>query len=159
MSFAESTILFGFHAVRMGFLILRHVVVTLLTFCTCQCNSCAHDFHLHLIFSYSRSNLSIKKRPGLFHSPHYYITTSLPRQSLFFKYTPKNTTSFLSAAANADRRKMYFLHAGCLQHSGTRLNRASGGVNIVHQNHAPRNRNAPVNRKRFLQIPETFLRI
>ena len=50
MGFAESAVLLGFHSVRMSFLILGHVVITLFAFGTCQCNSCAHDFHLHLIF-------------------------------------------------------------------------------------------------------------
>ena len=43
---AESAVLLGLHAVRMSFLILRHVVVTVLAFRTLQCNSCAHNFHL-----------------------------------------------------------------------------------------------------------------
>ncbi len=98
MSLAESTILLSFHAVRMGLLILRHVVVTLFANRTCQCNLCAHDFHLHLnfrCFSVSfchalllagfRQNLSIKKRPKLFHSPHYYITRKVIRQYLFYQ--------------------------------------------------------------------------
>ena len=99
MSFAESTIFFGLHAIRMCLFILRHVVVPLFTFCTCQCNLCAHDFHLHLNFrcfsvsSFSalcfaglRQNLSIKKRPKLFHSPYHYSITMSMRQSfsLFF---------------------------------------------------------------------------
>ena len=52
----------------MSFLILRHVVIALLAFCTCQCNLCAHDFHLRLIlckaafFSACYRKLSIKKR-------------------------------------------------------------------------------------------------
>lgn len=98
MSLAESTILLSFHAVRMGLLILRHVVVTLFANRTCQCNLCAHDFHLHLNFrcfsvsfchalllAGSRQNLSIKKRPKLFHSPHYYITRKVIRQYLFYQ--------------------------------------------------------------------------
>ena len=43
--------LIGFHSVRMSLLILRHVVITLLTFCTCQCDSNAHNFHLAFLFS------------------------------------------------------------------------------------------------------------
>jgi hypothetical protein len=45
---AESAILLGFHSLRMSFLILCHVVITLFAFCTCQCNSCAQNFHLAL---------------------------------------------------------------------------------------------------------------
>ena len=43
---AESAVLLGLHAVRMSFLILCHVVVTVLAFRTLQCNSRAHNFHL-----------------------------------------------------------------------------------------------------------------
>ena len=49
MSLAESAVLLGFHSVRMSLLILGHVVIALLAFCACQCDLCAHDFHLHLI--------------------------------------------------------------------------------------------------------------
>ena len=39
---AESAILFDFHSVRMRLLVLCRIVVTLLTFRTCQCDSCAN---------------------------------------------------------------------------------------------------------------------
>ena len=88
MCLTESTILFCFHSVRMSLLILGHVVVTLLAFCTCQCDFCAHDFHLHLNFRFFGPSLilSIKKRPKLFHSPAKCIINMLLRQgfSLFF---------------------------------------------------------------------------
>lgn len=48
---SSSAVFFSFHAIRMSFLILRHVVVTVFTFRTLQCNSCAHNFHLR--FNYS----------------------------------------------------------------------------------------------------------
>ena len=46
----ESTVFTCFHSVRMSFLILCHVVVTLFAFCTCQCDSNAHNFHLAFFF-------------------------------------------------------------------------------------------------------------
>ena len=33
----------------MSLLILGQIVIALLAFCACECNLCAHDFHLHLI--------------------------------------------------------------------------------------------------------------
>ena len=55
----------------MSFLILCHIVVTLFTFCTFQCDSCAHNFHLAFFKLNSvlhgslrdYPNLGIKKRP------------------------------------------------------------------------------------------------
>ena len=67
MLLAESAILLDFHSVRMSLLILRRIVVTLFTFRTCQCDSCAHNFHLSLVVFCRRpgrpSILGIKKRP------------------------------------------------------------------------------------------------
>ena len=94
MSLAESAVLLGLHAVRMSFLILRHVVIALLAFCTCQCNLCAHDFHLRLIlckaafFSACYRKLSIKKRPMFFHSPVYYIIKEAARQAITCRHSP-----------------------------------------------------------------------
>ena len=99
MSFAESTIFFGLHAIRMCLFILRHVVVPLFTFCTCQCNLCAHDFHLHLIFRcFSASllcqisllaNFEHKKKTYIFHSPEYHTIRISARQVF-----PLRTRSF-----------------------------------------------------------------
>ena len=88
MLLAESAVLLCFHTVRMSFLVLRHVVVALFAFCTCQCNLCAHDFHLHLNYRSSHLPLrylilSIKKRPKLFHSPVYYTIEISIRQGIF----------------------------------------------------------------------------
>ena len=44
MSLAELTVLFGLHTFRMVLFFLCHVVITLFTFCTCQCDFYAHDF-------------------------------------------------------------------------------------------------------------------
>ena len=93
MCFTKSAVLFCFHAVRMGFFILRHVVITLFAFCTCQCDSRAHNFHLHLNILGSRSFLSTKKRPTLFQSPLHYSICSGKRQSFsydFFLYLSVN---------------------------------------------------------------------
>ena len=43
MGSAESTIFLSLHPVRMRLLIFGGIVVTLLTFCARQCNSCTHD--------------------------------------------------------------------------------------------------------------------
>ena len=88
MLLAESAVLLCFHTVRMSFLVLSHVVVALFAFCTCQCNFCAHDFHLHLYYRSSHLPLrylilSIKKRPKLFHSPVYYTIEMSVRQGIF----------------------------------------------------------------------------
>ena len=66
MSFAESTIFFGLHAIRMCLFILRNVVVPLFTFCTCQCDFYAHDFHLHCVFALSLVILADQRRPFRF---------------------------------------------------------------------------------------------
>lgn len=75
MSLTEFTIFFCFHSVWMILFFFCHVVVTLFTFCTCQCDFYAHDFHLHVfIIADSIGRLSfatvifasifgIKKRP------------------------------------------------------------------------------------------------
>lgn len=66
MSLAESAVLLSLHAVRMSFLILRHVVIALLALRACQCNFCAHDFHLHLYYRSSHfcpgTNFEHKKK-------------------------------------------------------------------------------------------------
>ena len=84
----------------MIFFLFCHVVITLFTFRTCQCDFYAHDFHLHCVFAFSviadvcgglflcgrqRSYplfLCIKKRPSSM-SLFDYITISLPRQEFF----------------------------------------------------------------------------
>ena len=84
----------------MIFFLFCHVVITLFTFRTCQCDFYAHDFHLHCVFAFSviadvcgglflcgrqRSYplfLCIKKRPSSM-SLFDYITISLPRQGFF----------------------------------------------------------------------------
>lgn len=86
MPFAESAILLGFHTVRMNFLILRHVVISLFTFCTCQCNSRTHNFHLHIKMSFFSDLcfiLGIKKRPSFFHTLIHYNITFYIRQYFF----------------------------------------------------------------------------
>lgn len=100
VSLAELTIFFCFHSVRMIFFLFCHVVITLFTFRTCQCDFYAHDFHLHCVFAFSviadvcgglflcgrqRSYplfLCIKKRPSSM-SLFDYITIFLPRQEFF----------------------------------------------------------------------------
>ena len=88
MSLAETTVLLSFHSVRMSFLILCHVVVTLFTFCTCQCNSSTHNFHLALLNlvyvlrpAYLPHFLGIKKKPASIR-PHS-ITQKIPESQVF----------------------------------------------------------------------------
>lgn len=50
MCLAESAIFLCFHSVRMIFLIFSKIVISLLTFRTCQCDFYAHSFHLHMYF-------------------------------------------------------------------------------------------------------------
>ena len=53
---AESAVLLGLHPIRMVFLFLGRVVITLLALGACQCNLHSHNSHL-------RIKLGIKKRP------------------------------------------------------------------------------------------------
>lgn len=50
----------------MIFLFLCSIVVTLFTFCTCQCDFYAHDFHLHCVFALSLVILADQRRPFRF---------------------------------------------------------------------------------------------
>ena len=83
MCSTESTILFRFHSVRMSFLVLCHVVITLFAFCACQCNFRAHNFHLHnFIVCFSDALfLGIKKRPT---SNLFYSNTLFSLRQQFF---------------------------------------------------------------------------
>ncbi len=54
---AESAVFLGFHSVRMRLLILGCVIVALFAFCTCQCDSCTHFFHLRACSYSSRAFL------------------------------------------------------------------------------------------------------
>ena len=74
---AESAILLCLHSLRMCFLILRHVVIPLLTFRTCQCNPYTHNFHLRYYFC----NSGQKKRALRFHTPIYYTIKMTARQA------------------------------------------------------------------------------
>lgn len=69
---AKSAILLCLHSVRVSLFVFRHVVITLLAFCTFQCDSCTHNFHLALRFLIDvlhgslrgYPKLGIKKRPS-----------------------------------------------------------------------------------------------
>lgn len=89
MSLTESAVLLCLHAVRMSLFILRHVIVALLAFRACQCDLCAHDFHLRLILCKAALFLpsaivilSIKKRPLFFHSPDHCNIQTPVRQAI-----------------------------------------------------------------------------
>ena len=117
MSLAESAVLLGFHTVRMSFFVLSHVIVALFAFCTCQCNFCAHDFHLHLYYRSSHLPLrylilSIKKRPKLFHSPVYYTIEISIRQGflgLFSVWLRMPAGRFLSCSVGFSLFIPYYL--------------------------------------------------
>ena len=86
MSLAESAIFLGFHSVRMCFLILRSVVITLLAFCTCQCDLGTHFSTSTRFYTFSsRINLCIKKRPET-HLALLLYHTSLPSVNLFLNF-------------------------------------------------------------------------
>ena len=55
----------------MIFFVFCRVVITLLTLCACQCNSCSHDFHLHVFY------LRIV-------SENYPVTRSFPIDKAYF---------------------------------------------------------------------------
>lgn len=59
----------------MVFLLFCHVVVTLFTFRTCQCDFYAHDFHLHCVFALSLVILTDQRRPLRF-CPAFAARTS-----------------------------------------------------------------------------------
>lgn len=133
MLLAESAVLLCFHTVRMSFLVLSHVVVALFAFCTCQCNFCAHDFHLHLYYRSSHLPLrylflSIKKRPKLFHSPVYYTIEISIRQGILRIYG-------MASLSMADKYgdKIYVLRTGFSEDPGARLYGTACCVDIIHQ--------------------------
>lgn len=75
----------------MSFLILSHVVVTLLAFCTLQCDSCTHNFHLasyffvNLLLGSLRGYLIFRhKKKTYFHSLVQFTIPANGRQVLFF---------------------------------------------------------------------------
>ncbi len=142
MSLAESAIVIGFQWFRVSLLIVRRVVVPLFAFRTCQCNSCAHDFHLHfhrcLMKSFPFSKiLSIKKRPLFFHSPNYYIICAVKRQSFFIE---NHVWLWLSPlfSAHKQRQTIDFLHAHLPKDPGAGLHGAACGVDVIHQKNPPR---------------------
>lgn len=81
----ELTIFLGFHTLRMVFLFLSHIVVTLFALGTSQCNLYAHNFHLqcfHLHGLLLRLISGIKKDPTSM-SLVQFITGSSQKSSLF----------------------------------------------------------------------------
>ena len=76
----------------MSFLILRHVVVTLFAFCTCQCDSNAHNFHLAFSFfsttAATLSNFRHKKKAFASSIRLHIITyTNVSVKAFFFVYS------------------------------------------------------------------------
>ena len=86
---AETAVFLRFHTLRMFFLILGGIVVSVLALCAFQCDSCAHFSNLSesvLLYFYST-----KKRPMIV-SPDKYNTVATLRQSdfAFFLFRTKN---------------------------------------------------------------------
>ena len=102
MSLTESAVLLGLHPVRMSLFVLGHVVITLLTFCTCQCDFCTHNFHLHVLFLFLGLFLflRIKKRPIASIRPST-ISQIFPAVNRFACYSK---TFLMAAGALTDRR-------------------------------------------------------
>ena len=71
MSLAETTVLLGFHSVRVILLFFGHVVVTLFALRTCQCDLYAHNFPPRFYTFFAGDScenhqfLDIKKKPKL----------------------------------------------------------------------------------------------
>ncbi len=64
MRLTESTIFFCFHSVRVCFLILCHIVITLFTILTCQCYLNTHNFpppYYFLILRHKKKTSSIAR--------------------------------------------------------------------------------------------------
>ena len=96
----------------MGLFILRHVVITLFTFCTCQCDSYTHNFHLALLVSLrqriSAVFLGIKKKPASirpFSVPYYHTGSQAfsfimrtPSGSVYPRVLPPSRTVLASVS-------------------------------------------------------------
>ena len=68
MLLAESAVLLDLETIRHVLLFFHCIVVSLLAFCTSQCNSCAHDVYLRSFFPkflVLTAHFSVKKR-GIF---------------------------------------------------------------------------------------------
>lgn len=75
MSFTEFAVFLCLQTFRMILFFLCHVVVTLFTFRTCQCDFYAHDFHLHCVFALSLVILADQRR-SLHFCPVFAARTS-----------------------------------------------------------------------------------
>lgn len=75
MSLTEFAVFFCLQTFWVIFLFFCHVVITLFTFCTCQCDFYAHDFHLHCVFALSLVILADQRR-SLHFCPVFAARTS-----------------------------------------------------------------------------------
>ena len=115
--FAESTIFLCFHSVRMSFLILRSIVITLLTLCTSQCDLRTHlatstciysDFSVLPFDDPVVQILSIKKRPKshlaslIYHRKHAASTDFLIILEISFML-------FMGTVENFHKMQSFFL--------------------------------------------------
>ena len=93
----------------MRFLILCHVVITLFTFCTFQCDSCAHNFHLAFFKLNSvlhgslrdYPNLGIKKRPTSIRQ--YSLPCTLRICQVFLLDFPQDILKWSKKNKNCDK--------------------------------------------------------
>ena len=90
--FAETAVFLCLHTIRMGLLILRRIVVSLLAFCAGKCNTCTQVFHLTLNYVLTDSAGSSEilfcaesqtaddfwAYYARFHTPDKYITVRPP---------------------------------------------------------------------------------
>ena len=89
----------------MSFLILGHVVVTVLAFRTLQSNSCAHNFHLAfniftcVLLMVAKPSIFRHKKKTYFHSPCYCSTAPYGKSSLFLRPYLSGFSKFPQAAA------------------------------------------------------------
>ena len=76
----------------MSFLILGHVVIAVLAFCTFQCDSCAHNFHLaffilhYVLPMVAKPSKFRHKKKTYFHSPVDCIIADAWKSSLFLMF-------------------------------------------------------------------------
>ena len=108
---AERAVLLRLHAVRMQSFFLRQIVVPVLAFCACQCDLCAHSFHLTIfcifVFFFCLK-ISIKKRP------HFRRHTRISRLHVccqsFFKQKRRPAAFSLLAAADRKKSSVFLLY-------------------------------------------------
>ena len=104
MSLTELTVLFSFHTFWMVLFLFCHVVITLFTFCACQCDFYAHDFHLHVSFIAGRFTSLPLQRFLVYRDKSFFI--------LCFRHKKKDPLPLSLFQSNIDAglcQLLYFL--------------------------------------------------